>query len=63
MDTLTAQLQNLPPESSSDIFSLSDQVLSERLEFIEEVRRCKSLSRDAVVLIYLVIADWLWQLG
>ncbi|KAF8879082.1 kinase-like domain-containing protein [Gymnopilus junonius] len=37
MDTLTAQLQNLPPESSNDIFSLSDQVLSERLEFIEEI--------------------------
>lgn len=37
MDNDTVQLQNLPAEST-DIFSLTDQVLSERLEFIEEVR-------------------------
>jgi len=34
MDTDTAQQQS---ESSNDIFSLSDQILSDRLEFIEEV--------------------------
>ena len=37
MDNDTVQLQNLPAEST-DIFSLTDQVLSERLEFLEEVR-------------------------
>lgn len=36
MDAVAAQLQNEP--QSNDIFSLSDQVLSDRLEFIEEVR-------------------------
>jgi hypothetical protein len=35
MDNDTAQLQI---DSPNDIFSLSDQVLSDRLEFIEEVR-------------------------
>ncbi|PPQ85184.1 hypothetical protein CVT25_004191 [Psilocybe cyanescens] len=36
MDTIAAQLQNLPAESN-DIFSLTDQILSDRLEFIEEI--------------------------
>ncbi|KAF9483412.1 kinase-like protein [Pholiota conissans] len=36
MDTDTIQLQNLPAEST-DIFSLTDQVLSDRLEFIKEI--------------------------
>ena len=36
MDYMPPQFPNLPIESS-DIFSLSDQVLSDRLEFIEEV--------------------------
>lgn len=35
MDYIPAQFPTLPTESS-DIFSLSDQVLSDRLEFIEE---------------------------
>ncbi|KIM43002.1 hypothetical protein M413DRAFT_69969 [Hebeloma cylindrosporum] len=34
MDTDTAQLHS---DSSNDIFSLSDQILSDRLEFIEEI--------------------------
>ncbi|KAF8158040.1 hypothetical protein B0H34DRAFT_707275 [Crassisporium funariophilum] len=36
MDPTTSLLPSLPAESS-DIFSLSDQVLSDRLEFIEEI--------------------------
>ena len=35
MDYMPPQFPTLPAESS-DIFSLSDQVLSDRLEFIEE---------------------------
>ena len=35
MDYMPPQFPTLPTESS-DIFSLSDQVLSDRLEFIEE---------------------------
>ena len=35
MDYTLPQLPTLPTEST-DIFSLSDQVLSDRLEFIEE---------------------------
>lgn len=27
-----------PPQEASDIFSISDQVLADRLQFIEEVR-------------------------
>ena len=36
MDYMPPQFPTLPTEST-DIFSLSDQVLSDRLEFIEEV--------------------------
>ena len=36
MDYMPPQFPTLPAESS-DIFSLSDQILSDRLEFIEEV--------------------------
>lgn len=52
----------LPPSAASDIFSLSDQVLSDKLCFLKEV------GRD----VWLVMApendsifatDWLWELG
>ncbi|CAA7265469.1 unnamed protein product [Cyclocybe aegerita] len=35
--TTSSQLPTLPTEGSNDIFSLSDQTLSERLEFVEEI--------------------------
>lgn len=35
MDYMSPQFPTLPTEST-DIFSLSDQVLSDRLEFVEE---------------------------
>lgn len=38
MDTLASSSQLPSPAESTDIFSLTDQVLSDRLEFIEEVR-------------------------
>ena len=40
INTLAPQVMDTPQTSSSanDIFSLSDQVLAERLQFIEEVR-------------------------
>lgn len=37
MDNDTVQLRNMQAESN-DIFSLTDQTLSDRLEFINEVR-------------------------
>jgi hypothetical protein len=44
MDYMTPQFSTLPTEST-DIFSLSDQVLSDRLEFIEEASSFSSMSR------------------
>ena len=44
MDYMPPQFPTLPAESS-DIFSLSDQILSERLEFIEEACSFRSMSR------------------
>jgi len=41
MDTMQAQLHNVSADAN-DVFSLSDQVLSERVEFVQEVR-CNSL--------------------
>ena len=37
MDYMAPQFPALPSEST-DIFSLSDQILSDRLEFVEEAR-------------------------
>lgn len=33
-----------PPQDATDIFSITDEVLAERLQFIEEVRRNSTVS-------------------
>jgi len=56
MDTDTAQL---PIDSSNDIFSLSDQILSDRLEFIEEVRVHRT-HYSLLLTGSVLFLDWLW---
>ena len=57
-----------PPQTSSsanDIFSLSDQVLAERLQFIEEVQTVFSQSSPTAPLTcaFSFCIDWIWKLG
>ena len=50
--------------SANDIFSLSDQTLAERLQFIEEVRMRQSSSGLGAPLTYAFRRlDWLRELG
>jgi hypothetical protein len=50
-----------PSSDATDIFSLSDRVLAEKLQFVKEVHSCQPRSRtsadnyDAYNLL-----DWLW---
>ena len=60
MDYMPPQYPTLPAEST-DIFSLSDQVLSDRLEFIEEAGSI-TFRRHEYSLTFILI-DWLWKLG
>lgn len=62
-------------QEANDIFSISDQVLADRLQFIEEVRLTLSIPLSLLTLNCYVglvglmmltgemAIDWLWQLG
>lgn len=58
-------------QEANDIFSISDQVLADRLQFIEEVRLSLSASTSPTLNCYVglmmltgeMAIDWLWQLG
>lgn len=49
-----------PPSDATDIFSLSDRVLADKLQFVKEVR----FSIYVLVPIpHVSILDWFWELG
>jgi hypothetical protein len=49
-----------PSSDATDIFSLSDRVLADKLQFVKEVR----FSIDLLApMAHVSILDWLWELG
>ena len=52
-----------PPQEATDIFSISDQVLADRLQFIEEVRLYAADWTSDVSELTLYLPDWLRELG
>lgn len=51
-----------PPSDATDIFSLSDRVLAEKLQFVKEVRSV-SLGAQLPLTPTTHIIDWFWKLG
>jgi hypothetical protein len=49
-----------PPSDSTDIFSLSDRVLADKLQFVKEVRFSIYVLAPTA---HVSILDWLWELG
>jgi hypothetical protein len=49
-----------PPSDANDIFSLSDRVLADKLQFVKEV--CFSIM-ELPPMVHLSILDWFWELG
>lgn len=53
-----------PTTEKSDVFSISDQALSDRLQFIQEVSHFTASCAWLVRLTWLMCsADWVWKLG
>src|SRR5882762_8913308 len=53
-------LSSQPPNDSADIFSLSDQVLADRLRFIQEVRPWHSPFSDSTLISHCQIGFGNW---
>ena len=51
-----------PPSDATDIFSLSDRVLAEKLQFVKEVRSV-SLGAELPLTPTTHLTDWVWKLG
>ena len=49
-----------PPSDATDIFSLSDRVLADKLQFVKEVRFSIYVLAPTP---HVSILDWLWELG
>lgn len=49
-----------PPSDAKDIFSLSDRVLADKLQFVKEVRFSIYVLTPTA---HVSILDWLWELG
>jgi hypothetical protein len=49
-----------PPSDATDIFSLSDRVLADKLQFVKEVRFSIYLLAPTT---HVSILDWFWELG
>ena len=49
-----------PPSDATDIFSLSDRVLADKLQFVKEVRFSIYVLAPIA---HVSILDWLWELG
>jgi hypothetical protein len=49
---------------ATDIFSLSDRVLAEKLQFVKEVHSISfGIEYPLITMAHIILLDWLWKLG
>jgi hypothetical protein len=48
------------PSDATNIFSLSDRVLADKLQFVKEVRFS---IKESAPTVHISVSDWLWELG